>query len=122
MMRIVRANGVGGLWGLGLLGCGGGEGDTAVDCSRQTGTLSVAIWGTWGAPYEAATDIRIEPEGEESYLVSVASASVELEMPAGRYSISMDENSPACLSFESVTAHVRPCGDHEVTLEVDCAF
>ena len=109
--------------GMGLIfwSCSGDSNDTG-HCLNGTGTLTVVVMGSWGVPYEGATDIRIVPEGGEGFLVSMAGSEVQVELAPGLYSISMDKNAEACLTWESVDVHIQRCQEEQVSLEIDCAL
>ena len=108
------------LAGLMLQACGSDGADTAGDCPRTTGSVSVVLMGSWGVAYEDASDITIQPEGEDAYRVATQGSSVSVDLEAGEYLISMEKNTSACLTFEPVALTVFACGSHAVELEVDC--
>ena len=101
--------------------CSLGNQDTG-ECQSGVGTLTVVLMGSWGAPYENATDIRIVPQGGEGFLVSMTGTEVQVELAPGDYSVSMDKNLDACLTWEDVEVRVRGCQEEQVSLEIDCAF
>ena len=99
--------------------CSLGNQDTG-ECQSGVGTLTVVLMGSWGAPYENATDIRIVPQGGEGFLVSMTGTEVQVELAPGDYAVSMDKL--WMLDLGGCGGPRSRLQEEQVSLEIDCAF